>query len=156
MRTITMRRHRRRGHSAETLLGALGAGTALGFAVSKITRRRRHEAVDRSRAAARHAAADTWRRADYRAGKVKGVAHAVVAPFRPPRSYDDATLADKVRSELFRPRDAPKSAVSVNVAKGVVELRGQLGDPEQIEQLAREARKIEGVRDVHNLLHTPG
>jgi BON domain len=148
-----MRQHE--GHSTTALIGALGLGAATGFGLAKLDRRRRHEAVDRSRAAVRHAAVTTRRRADYEAGKVKGAAHAVTAPLRPARTYDDATLADKVRSELFRPHDAPKGHVSINVAKGIVELRGQLQDADQIERLVQEARRIEGVADVRNLLHRP-
>jgi BON domain len=143
------------GHSTTTLIGALGLGAATGYGLAKLDRRRRHQAVDRSRSAVRHAAVTTRRRADYEAGKVRGAAHAVTAPLRPPRTYDDATLADKVRSELFRPADAPKGAVSINVANGIVELRGQLQDADQIDRLVREARRIEGVSDVRNLLHRP-
>jgi hypothetical protein len=36
------------------------------------------------------------------------------------------TLARGVESEIFRPADAPKGKVSVNVAHGVVELRGEV------------------------------
>jgi len=72
------------------------------------------------------------------------------------REYDDVTLTRKVESELFRPADAPKGSVSVNVQYGVVELRGQVERPEEIDGLARAAARVHGVKDVHNLLHTPG
>jgi osmotically-inducible protein OsmY len=72
----------------------------------------------------------------------------------PDREYDDVTLARKVESEIFRPADAPKDKVSVSVADGVVELRGELDDPEQVEQLGKTAKGVEGVKDVRNLLHT--
>jgi osmotically-inducible protein OsmY len=68
--------------------------------------------------------------------------------------YDDVTLARKVESELFRPADVPKGAISVNVNDGVVELRGELADQEQIDELGDTARKIDGVKDVRNLLST--
>ena len=64
------------------------------------------------------------------------------------------TLARKVETELFRPADVPKGSISVNVNDGVVELRGELPDPEQIEELGDTAKKIDGVKDVRNLLST--
>ena len=70
------------------------------------------------------------------------------------KDYDDVTLARKVESELFRPADAPKGSVSVNVNDGVVELRGELPDQAQIDELGDNAKKIDGVKDVRNLLHT--
>ena len=83
-------------------------------------------------------------------GKVKGAASGVTGG----KDYDDVTLARKVESELFRPADAPKGQVSVNVNDGVVELRGELPDQKQIDELGENARKVGGVRDVRNLLHT--
>ena len=42
--------------------------------------------------------------------------------------------------------------MSVNVADGVVELRGELDDQSQVEELGKAAGKVEGVKDVRNLL----
>ena len=69
---------------------------------------------------------------------------------------DDATLAQKVMSELFRDRRIPKGAVSVNAVGGVVQLRGEIDDPATIERIVEQTRRIEGVADVENLLHLPG
>jgi osmotically-inducible protein OsmY len=69
---------------------------------------------------------------------------------------DDNTLKSKVETEIFRPADAPKGSVNVNVANGVVELRGEVPDQGWHDRLESEARKIDGVRDVRNLLHLPG
>jgi osmotically-inducible protein OsmY len=73
-----------------------------------------------------------------------------------PKSFDDQTLKAKVESEVFRPADAPKGEVSVNVEEGVVYLRGQLDDPSLIEGLEQRVRSVRGVDRVENLLHTPG
>ena len=73
-----------------------------------------------------------------------------------PKDYDDATLARKVETVIFRDADAPKGTVNVNAQNGIVQLRGQVDTPRQIEQLAAKARKVQGVRDVENLLHLPG
>jgi hypothetical protein len=69
---------------------------------------------------------------------------------------DDQTLKAKVESEIFRPADAPKGAVSVMVVEGIVELRGEVADQADAEALVSAARKVTGVRDVRNLMHLPG
>ena len=95
----TVKRKARRGPSTRErvvkIAGAVGITAAIGIVLAKLDRRK---AV----------------------GKVKGAASSVTGG----KNYDDATLAHKVETELFRPADAPKSQVSVNVNDGVVELRG--------------------------------
>jgi osmotically-inducible protein OsmY len=51
---------------------------------------------------------------------------------------------------LFRPADVPQGSISVNVNDGVVEL----ADQGQLDELGNTARKIDGVKDVRNLLST--
>ena len=86
------------------------------------------------------------------ADTAKGAAHGAKSAVTPERTYDDVTLARKVESEIFRPADAPKDKVSVSVADGVVELRGELEDQKQVEELGKSAKSVEGVKDVRNLL----
>src|SRR5690242_19945593 len=69
---------------------------------------------------------------------------------------DDVTLARKVESEIFRDADVRKGQINVNVEDGVVYLRGELEQPDLIEDLGAQARKVKGVRAVENLLHVPG
>ena len=76
------------------------------------------------------------------------------APF--PRHYDDGTLKAKVESELFRDEHEVKGAININAQEGVVQLRGELPSRDLIEALVERTRKIHGVKDVENLLHTPG
>ena len=73
-----------------------------------------------------------------------------------PKELDDVTLARKVESEIFRDADAPKGQVSVNVANGVVQLRGEVGRPDLVDELEAATRKVQGVKDVENLLHPAG
>ena len=75
---------------------------------------------------------------------------------RTKKEPDDATLAHKVETELFRDADVPKGDINVNAENGVVYLRGQVADEGLAETLGKSARKIQGVREVENLLHTPG
>ena len=69
---------------------------------------------------------------------------------------NDATLARKVESEIFRGDDVPKGQISVNAENGVVFLRGEVERPELIQELEQAVRKVQGVQDVQNLLHEPG
>lgn len=69
---------------------------------------------------------------------------------------DDVTLARKVESEIFRDANAPKGKVNVNAEHGVVYLRGEAENPEQIKGLVSGAEKVQGVQRVENLLHLPG
>jgi len=107
------------------LAGAVGITAAVAFLLSKIDRR-----------------------------KAVGKAKRAVSSVGGGRDYDDVTLARKVETELFRPADVPKGSISVNVNDGVVELRGELPDQSQIDELGDTAKKIDGVKDVRNLLST--
>jgi osmotically-inducible protein OsmY len=82
------------------------------------------------------------------AGRAKGVVHSAASTVTGGRDHDDVTLARKVETELFRPADVPKGSISVNVNDGVVELRGELPDQAQIDELGVTASKISGVKDV--------
>ena len=46
--------------------------------------------------------------------------------------------------------------MSVDVQDGIAHLRGEVADDEWADRLAAEARKVEGIRGVENLLHEPG
>jgi osmotically-inducible protein OsmY len=87
--------------------------------------------------------------------QMKGVAHAVTPRFGHDDA-DDATLADRVKSEIFRAPDAPKGSVSVDVQAGVAYLRGEVADEAWIERFGSAARKVHGITGVKNLLHAPG
>jgi osmotically-inducible protein OsmY len=123
-----VKRKARRGPSTRErvakIAGAVGITAAVGFVLAKLNTRKA-------------------------AGKAKGAVSSVRTP-----DYDDVTLARKVESEIFRPADVPKGAISVNVNDGVVELRGEIADQKQIDELGESAKKVDGVKDVRNLLHT--
>src|SRR3954470_18458932 len=70
--------------------------------------------------------------------------------------FDDATIAHRVETVLFRDDDVPKGQINVNAENGRVYLRGTIDDAELIARLERAARDVRGVRGVVNLLHTPG
>ena len=72
------------------------------------------------------------------------------------RATDDVTLSHQVESELIRSHEDVKGRLSVNAANGIVQLRGEVDSPELIDDLVERARGVSGVKDVENLLHTPG
>ena len=75
---------------------------------------------------------------------------------RPPRSASTIpAIARKVESEVFRDQELSKGAISVNVEYGVVYLRGEVPDREQMDALVDRTRKVDGVRGVENLTHLP-
>ena len=135
---------------------AVGAGLAY-FLDNQSGARRRNVARDRARKYVRVGkgkAEDAAQAATAQAQAVKARAeHAVSGGESAPA--DDVTLTRKVETEIFRDADAPKGKIDVNVVDGVVELRGEADTPEMIDDLVAKTRKVQGVRDVENLLHLP-
>ena len=95
-----------------------------------------------------------WLFSTSRGRVVFGRLHGLVSGALPKR-YDDATLKDKVESELFRDEHEIKGAINVNAQAGVVQLRGEVPSQDLIDALVERTRKIHGVREVESLLHTP-
>ena len=126
-----VRRKLRRGPSTAERVGriaaAIGVAGAAAFVLVKIDRRKV-------------------------AGRAKGAIQSVGGG----KDYDDVTLARKVETEIFRDAEAPKGKVNVNAEGGVVFLRGEVQDESIIKDLEKSARKVQGVREVENLLHVPG
>jgi BON domain len=138
-------------------LAAIAAGAALEFFLDpRNGRRRRTFLRDRTRGALRRRTRQLERHAHYEAGKVIGLAHAITHSDQGPTRLDDVGLAHKVETELFRDRTIPKGQISINADRGIIVLRGQLQDQQQIARIERATRKIAGVREVENLLHPPG
>lgn len=118
--------------------------------------RRRNMAKDRVGAFFRSRAREAERTAGAARAQAEGMAaraQAAATPDSPPA--DDIALADRVRTEVFRPEEAPKGDVNVDAVDGIVSLRGQVERVEQIREIEDQVRSIPGVRDVENHLHTP-
>jgi osmotically-inducible protein OsmY len=141
---------------AAAAAGVAGGAAAAYFLDPQQGKRRRHVAFDRLMALLRRCKADSERKARYAAGVAKGAAAEAAGAGEGTGALPDPDLANKVRSEIFRDADAPKGDVNVNAENGVVYLRGEVPRPEDVNRLAEQARAIKGVRDVVNLLHTPG
>jgi osmotically-inducible protein OsmY len=124
------------GLSAKAVGAAGAAGLAAGYFLDPDSgRRRRDSARDRALAMIRR-------------GAQRPQPEAESAP-------NDQALAERVKSEIFRPADAPKGSVNVNVENGVVYLRGEVKRQDQIQKLVEQAGEVDGVAAVESLLHTP-
>lgn len=152
--------HRRAAILSHTVAaaGGLAAGAALEYFLDPAAgRRRRHTARDRAlsrvRRGERHALARARRAEAHAAGVARRTLNARRGHAEP---VDDVTLAHRVESQLYRRAGVAKGHISVNAEEGVVFLRGTLDREEDIERAAMAARAIDGVRDVENLMHTPG
>jgi osmotically-inducible protein OsmY len=155
IRTVT----HRDGVDSVTAVG-FGGGLVLGgiigfFLDPRQGRRRRHEARDKALSVGRRGVRRAEQRATRTARGVRGRASRIAHRNGHPQELDDASLADKVRSEALRDSEVPKGQVNVNVEHGTVVLRGQLASQEQIDHLIHKAEKVHGVRGVKSLLHTP-
>ena len=135
--------------------GALGALLAYFFDPTSGAHRR-HTLRDRTTGFFRSSARQAARTGRGVAAEAYGVSQKVQHLKEEPKDFDDATLADKIRSEVFRPADVPKGQINVNVQDGVVQLRGEVLRRDLIDDLVKRTRKVQGVRDVENLLHLPG
>jgi gas vesicle protein len=135
--------------------GAVGALLAYFFDPEN-GKRRRHVTVDRTAGVFRSGGRQAARAGRGVAAEAYGVSQKVQHLKEQPKDFDDATLADKIRSEVFRDPDVPKGKLNVNVQNGIVQLRGEVPRADLIEELVAETRRVQGVRDVENLLHVPG
>lgn len=96
------------------------------------------------------------RRRAYAKNRLLGLANQAKVSAEGSRSHpDDATLAHKVETELFRDSGVPKGKININAENGKVVLRGEVDQPELIADLEERTRNIHGVHTVENLLHTP-
>lgn len=144
------------GGAGRAALAATAGAALMYFLDPDRGRRRRAITRDRVAATARRAARSTARLQRRATAEASGLARRVA--HRQPEdapSLDDATLAQKVESTLFRDPEIPKGRVNVGVEEGVVVLRGQLDRAEQITALEAATRDIPGVREVKSLLHLP-
>jgi hypothetical protein len=74
---------------------------------------------------------------------------------RQPKPLGDVAITRKVETEIFRSSDVDKGKINVNTAEGVVWLRGEAKNPEQVKELEAKAAAIPEVKRVENLLHLP-
>jgi osmotically-inducible protein OsmY len=139
------------------VIGAAAGAAAVWFLDPKDGARRRNVVRDKALKHARETGAQAQRQASYAAGQAKGMAYeAAPTSGKGGEELNDPALARKVETEIFRDAESAKGAVSVSVENGVVYLRGEVSDEDEIRTLGEKAEKVDGIRGVENLLHGPG
>jgi len=164
LQKLTPRRRRRDNRRLPLTIGlALVFGGALGAAGVYLLdptsgRDRRHKARDRLSAVVRKGARRIGKQARYRGGQIVGFSRGATHLERNANGnlVDDITLVHRVESQIFRHRHTQKGQVNISAEDGVVILRGELENQDEIRELADATRKVRGVREVRNLLHLAG
>lgn len=152
-RMAPRRRPRRRLLFLTLVLGTLGGFAAAYFGDRERGRARRAELgrqVDAIRLEASRAA---QRGVTVAADRASGIRSRVMGPDN--QDPDDLTLLDRVESQVFADPSIPKDKINLMVVDGKAVIRGQVDEP-QIGAIEAAVRKVVGVREVENLLHTQG
>jgi hypothetical protein len=140
-------------------LPAIWIGAAAGAALAYFLdpdggKGRRAQTRDQIAAFLRRSGERASRQARWSQGPIEGLAARIAGAFSQPESMNDATLAAKVESKLFRDPTVPKGRINVNAENGTIILRGVVDSRDQIEQLLTQTASIEGVRVARSLLRT--
>lgn len=136
-------------------------GTLIGAAIAYLWdpasgRGRRAKARDRALAIARRARDRADMLSRHGGNLIEGKIHQVTEPLvGSERPTDDATVADRVRSEVLGRGDLHAAGLVVDVQDGVAHLRGQLDDRATIDRVVDLTKQVAGVRDVVDLMHLP-
>ncbi|HEY8694494.1 MAG TPA: BON domain-containing protein [Chloroflexota bacterium] len=146
-------RERSRIEPWQLLAAAAFGGALVYFLDPVIGNRRRKLALQRAAGALRR-----WTRSLGRTGRkmgddISGKRQALIHGHDSREPMDDATLAHKVESVLFRDPQVPKGRININAEHGVVVLRGEVEQPSEMRDIERTVRDIAGVHEVRSLLH---
>jgi len=143
-------------HPGRALLVA-GAGAAAAFFLDPVSgKRRRHVARDWIAARFRGAGTRAQRAGQAAGAEAYGAWRSATHTDEAGLPENDAILAHKVESEVFQGFEVTSGRINVNAESGMVTLRGTVDRLDQIEELERRTRQVNGVRDVHNLVHLSG
>jgi|SRR5687767_12459906 osmotically-inducible protein OsmY len=140
-----------------TVIGAALVGAAAAYLFDPLSGGgRRARLRDRTSAILRRA---RWRgeKLQRHAGNViQGKMHKIRDLGEADRPMDDATIAQRVRSEVLGRPDFRADDIIVDVENGLARLRGQMEHPGRIEVIVDLTKKIPGVRAVETFIHAPG
>jgi BON domain len=144
------------GRLFSAVLGAvLGAAAALLFDPDR-GHSRRVRLADQAGALVRRTRRSVGRQRRLLLSRTAGGIAALRARGRASSPANDATLKERIESELLRDRAIPKGAININAEQGIVVLRGEVPDAAMRAKLEERAAAIRGVWYVENLLHLPG
>lgn len=116
-------------------------------------RSRRARLSDQAAARARDAAESVKAGMEYQKGVVEGVAHEVTESLKPDRTYDDATLLQKIRSEALGYLPFSDS-IEVDVSDGNVRIEGPVDNEEDRKRLIELINAVEGVNMIEDHLRS--
>jgi osmotically-inducible protein OsmY len=142
--------------ATRTFVTGAATGAALAYLFDpELGRTRRTKLSDMAAARIRRTRERMRREQRYRTGQVEGLLYRTThqAPAR--EMVEDATLKDRIESEVLTQIAFPGHAVNVTVVDGIVELRGEMRHPAEIEELRRRVAKVPGVSEVRTFLHLP-
>ena len=137
------------------LSASLGAAAAFLFDPDR-GRARRARLRDQSAAMLRRGVRLAERQRRLLTSRATGSLAAARASRAPGEPANDATLKDRVESELLRDPQVPKGMINGNAEQGIVVLRGEVPDETIRAGLEERAAQVRGVWYVENLLHLPG
>lgn len=146
----TTRRTRRKSKAPLLLGGSAIAGLLYYLFDPRQGRGRRERLAAQAESAARGAVEATNAKLDLATDTAMGTV-ADALPGDTPEN--DQTLIAKVRSEALGSR---WSTINVDACDGVVTLRGELADEDEIGELSDAVSGVTGVEEVENLVHLPG
>jgi hypothetical protein len=138
------------------LLGAALGAVAAFLLDPDRGRGRRLRLVDQGTAIGRRAVRLANRQRRLLGARTAGALSALQARGGQPESANDATLKERIESELLRDPKVPKGSININAEQGIVVLRGEVPTDAMREKLEKRASAIAGVWSVENLLHLPG
>lgn len=137
-------------------LGLAAGAAAFFFLDPDQGRRRRRIVADRVGALTRRSSGRVERLTSYAASTLSATRDRVASFANDDEPVDDITLTDRVESQVFRDRDLPKGELNIDTVGGVVMIRGQVDEPEVMHEIIARTWRVEGVKDVRNLMHLPG
>jgi hyperosmotically inducible periplasmic protein len=142
---------------ARTFIAAGLAGAAAAYLLDPVSGRgRRSRLRDQAMAALRRLRRRAEQRGRYVTHLAEGKLAQLVRPSPEAFDVDDATIGDRIRSEVLGTGDVRRFRISVDVADGIATLRGEVDSDAQIRAIESRVGGVAGVAEVVNLLHLPG
>jgi osmotically-inducible protein OsmY len=141
------------------IIGAIGgiAGAVVAFLTDpQRGRARRAQLLDQGAATVRSARREAENAIRGATSLAEGKLEALTEGGSRVAPTDDITLRDRAETELFRDASVPKGDINLSVERGTLVLRGEVPDKKMRDRLGRQAKGIEGVWSVKNMLHLPG
>ncbi|TMB91501.1 MAG: BON domain-containing protein [Chloroflexi bacterium] len=138
------------------VFGAAAGGLAVYLLDPDRGRSRRSELVQRGGGIARRIQRKGERSVRYAASQAEGLQQKASHRTVEDQSPTDERLRERVHSQLFRDPNLPKGDLNINVEHGKVVLRGHVADEEMRRRVEAEARRIDGVDAIENLIRISG